>query len=150
MKQSPNMKKLEQMLRSSVLVAGGFMGSDTRTVTEIIEADAAELARLDMTTEQLADRMQACTEAAIQGLGNWIAIDSVREAKVDEARGWIPCPWSDGQRFRKRVTTVRRTDDGRTAQWSDLGIHFIAAHGFFEGMGSFFRIEPADLIDVLF
>ena len=40
MKQSPDMQKLEQMLRSSVLVAGGFMGNDVRVVTEIIEADA--------------------------------------------------------------------------------------------------------------
>jgi hypothetical protein len=125
------------------------MGSDTRTVTEIIEADAATLVRLDVTTAQLAERMQDVTEVATAGLGNWVEIDAVREAKVDEARGWIPCPWSDGQRFRKRVTTVRRTDDDRTVQWSDLGIHFVAAHAFFEGKGSFFRIEPAELVHVL-
>ena len=150
MKQSPEMRKLEQMLRSSVLVVGGFMGSDTRMVTEIVEADAATLARLDVTATQLAERMQEVTEVAIGGLGNWVEIDAGHEAKVDEARGWIPCPWSDGQRFRKRVTTVRRTDDGRTAQWSDLGIHLVAAHTFFEGKGSFFRIEPAELVGVLF
>ena len=150
MKQSPEMQKLEQMLRSSVLVAGGFMGNDMRPVTEIIEADGAALTRLDVTAEQLAARMQECTEAAIKGLGNWVTIDSTCEAGVDEARGWIPCPFSDGRRFRKRVTTVRRTDSGQTVQWSDLSIHFIEAHRFFEGKGSFFRIEPAELISVLF
>jgi len=150
MKQSPKMQKLEQMLRSSVFVAGGFMGSDSRSVAEVIDGDASELARLDITAEQLAARMQECTEAAIKGLGNWVTIDSIREARVDEARGWIPCPFSDGCRFRKRVTTLRRTDSGQTVQWSDLSIHFIAAHTFFEGKGSFFRIEPTELVRLLF
>jgi len=39
MKMSPQDKKLDAMLRSSQLVAGGFMGDDARSVSEIIEAD---------------------------------------------------------------------------------------------------------------
>ena len=150
MKQSPKMQKLEAMLRSSVLVAGGFMGTDTRTATEVIDADAAELSRLGVTPEQLAARMQECTEVAIKGLGNWVDVDSDHEARVDETRGWIPCPWSDGKRCRKRVTTLKRTDSGRTVQWSDLSIHLIGKHTFFEGRGSAFRIDPTELADVLF
>lgn len=144
------MQKLEQMLRSSVFAAGGFMGSDARTATEVIDADAATLSHLGVTAERVAARMQECTEVAIKGLGNWVEVDAGCEARVDESRGWIPCPWSDGKRFRKRVTTVKRTDSGRTVNWSDLSIHLIATHTFFEGKGSFFRIEPADLVDVLF
>ena len=67
MKQSPDMKKLEQMLRSSVLVVGGFMGNDPRPVTEVIDEDAAILARLDVTAEQVAARMQEITDAAVKG-----------------------------------------------------------------------------------
>jgi hypothetical protein len=48
------------------------------------------------------------------------------------------------------VTTLRRTDSGQTVQWSDLSIHFIGTHTFFEGKGSFFRIEPAELVRALF
>jgi hypothetical protein len=150
MKQSPKMQKLEQMLRSSVFAAGGFMGTDARTATEVIEADAAALSRLGVTAEQLAARMQEITAAAIKGLGNWVDVDSGHEARVDETRGWIPCPWSDGHRFRKRVTMVKRRDSGRTVQWSDLSIHLTGKHTFFEGKGSAFRIEPAELVDVLF
>ena len=150
MKQSPKMQKLEQRLRSSVFAAGGFMGGDGRPATEVIEADAAALSRLGMTVERLADRMQEITEAAIKGLGTWVDVDSGHEARVDEARGWIPCPWSDGHRSRKRVTTVRRTDSAQAVQWSDLSIHFVGTHTFFEGKGSAFRIEPAELVDVLF
>ena len=150
MKQSPEMQKLEAMLRSSVFVAGGFMGSDPRPVTEVIDADAAELARLDVTAEQLAARMQEITDAAVAGLENWVQIDAGHEARTEEARGVIPCPWSDGYRSCKRVTIVRRADSGRTVQWSDLNIHLIGAHTFFEGRGSFFRIEPAELVTLLF
>ena len=35
MKQSPGSKKLEEVLRSSKIVAGGFMGMDERSVEEI-------------------------------------------------------------------------------------------------------------------
>lgn len=150
MKQSPKMQKLEAMLRSSVFVAGGFMGGDLRPVTEVIDADAAELARLDVRPEQVAARMQEFTEAAVEGLENWVRIDAGREARTEEARGVIPCPWSDGHRACKRVTIVRRTDSDRIVQWSDLNIHLIGVHSFFEGRGSFFRIEPAELVTSLF
>jgi len=150
MKQSPEMQKLEAMLRSSVFVAGGFMGSDRRPVTEVIDADAAELTRLNVTAEQVAARLQEVTDAAVKGLENWVLIGADCEARIEEARGSIPCPWSDGHRAGKRVTIVRRTDAGRIVQWSDLNIHLIGVHTFFEGRGSFFRIEPAELVTFLF
>ena len=150
MKQSPDMKKLEQMLRSSVLVVGGFMGNDPRPVTEVIDEDAAILARLDVTAEQVAARMQEITDAADKGLGNWVEIDAAREARVEEARGIVPCPWSDGQRLLKRLTLLKLLPSGRRLQWSDLNIHLIANHTFFEGKGSDFRTEPEELVRALF
>jgi hypothetical protein len=150
MKQSPDMKKLEQMLRSSVLVVGGFMGDDPRPVTEIIDQDAATLARLDVTPQQIAARMQEITDAAIKGLGNWVEIAAGHETKVDEARGIIPCPWSDGRHFPKRVTILKLAPAGRQLQWSDLNIHLIGKHTFFEGKGSYFRTEPEELVQALF
>jgi hypothetical protein len=144
------MKKLEQMLRSSVLVIGGFMGSDPRPVTEIIDEDAATLARLDVTAEQVAARMQEITSAAIKGLGNWVDVDAGHQAMVEEARGIIPCPWSDGHRFLKRLTIVKLAPSGRQVQWSDLNIHLIGKHTFFEGKGSYFRTEPEELVAALF
>lgn len=150
MKQSPDMQKLELMLRSSVLVIGGFMGSDSRPVTEIIDEDATRLARLNVTAEQVAARMQEITDAAIKGLGNWVVVDPGHEAMVEEARGSIFCPWSDGQRFRKRVTLLKLAPSGRHVQWSDLNVHLVGKHTFFEGKGSCFRTEPEELVSALF
>lgn len=163
MRESPQMQKLEEILRSSKLVAGGFMGSDSRIVSEIVDADAAEVSRLGLTIVQVAARMQAITDIAKAGLGNWVKVDDKRQAVVAEAKGSIVCPWPHLGRYAKRVTTLELirsglplrlpSQDGAagdTIRWSDLNIHLIAEHGFFEGRGSAFRIEPAKLIKIIF
>ena len=150
MKQTPKDAHLNRVLRSSALVAGGFLGDDPRNVTEVIDADAGVLSRLGVTTAQVAQRMKEITERAARGLGTWVEIDEQYEAMVDEARGLLPCPWPHGGYYPKRVTTLKVVASGRTFRWSDLNIHMIEAHGFFEGKGSAFRIEPAEIVGVLF
>jgi len=150
MKKSPQSQKLEQMLRSSRIVAGGFMGADTRTVEEIIDADLAELAGLGKTADEVAKRMQQITDAAKAGFGSWVTIDNRRVASVDEAKGVLVCPWPHPGRFAKRVTTVKVVESGETLTWSDLNIHLIERHGFFEGVGSAFRLEPRELVRIIF
>lgn len=150
MKQGPDVQHLDIALRSSVLVAGGFMGDDPRSVTEVIDADAGELFGLGVTTRELAARMKQVTSKAATALGNWVEISPELEAQVDETRGVTPCPWRHPGRYFKRVTTVRRKDSDETIRWSDLNAHMIGAHGFFEGKGSTFRMEPADLVRMLF
>lgn len=150
MKESPQAQKLEEVLRSSKLVAGGFMGNDLRSFSDIIDADMAVLSHLGFTIEQVTARMQEITDIAISGLGSLVRIDQQREAKVDEAKGWLVCPWPHTGRFAKRVTTVKLVQSAKSIQWSDLNIHLIAEHGFFEGKGSAFRIEPKELINTIF
>jgi hypothetical protein len=150
MKKPPEESKLEDILHSSRLVAGGFMGSDTRSVIEIIEADAAELLRLGITAKQVAERLQEITNIAKTALGTWILVDDERRAQVDEARGFLICPWGHLRKCDKRVTTVAHIKSGQTARWSDLNIHLISEHGFFEGNGSAFRLDPERLVKIIF
>jgi len=65
---------------------------------------------------------------------------------LDFLKGW---PSEEG-RYLKTVTTVRRTDTAEIIRWSDLSAHLIGAHGFFQGRGSAFRLEPGDLVQILF
>jgi hypothetical protein len=125
------------------------MGHDERGVLEVIDADIAMLARLGLTKEQVASRMRHITDRAIGGLGTWVRIDEHLEAKVDEARGRLVCPWPHAGRFAKRITSVKLLSTGQIIRWSDLSIHLIGEHGFFEGRGSGFRIEPAELVRII-
>ena len=149
-KKSPHLQRLEEVLHSSKLVYGGFMGTDTRSVLDVIDADLAELSRLDITAERIAARMQEITNIAQNGLGNWVKIDENRQAMTEEAKGTLVCPWPHPGKFTKRVTTVKLIESGQSIRWADLNIHLIAKHGFFEGRGSAFRIEPERLIKVIF
>ncbi|MCP4261650.1 MAG: hypothetical protein GY774_29735 [Planctomycetes bacterium] len=150
MKESPKMQKLEQMLRSSQLVAGGFMGDDSRNAMEVIDTDTYQVSKLGYTMEQIAARMQVITDSAKTGLGTSVKIDDKRQASVEEAKGLLTCPWPHIGRYVKRITTVEHLDSGETIRWSDLNIHLIAKHSFFEGRGATFRIEPEKLINFIF
>lgn len=150
MKQSPQDKNLERMLRSGKLAAGGFMGDDVRGVDEVIAEDGALLEKLGYNAAQVAQRMQHLRDLARPAMGNWIDAGELLQVKSEDYKGFIVCPWPHAGRFEKRVTTARRTDTSRAVSWSDLNIHLIKEHGFFEGKGSFFRIEPQELIGVIF
>ncbi len=150
MKQSPNMRDLEFMLRSSRIVAGGFLGTDGRPLEEIVDADMVSLAHLGYTAAEVADRMQELTALAIPELGNPVAVGGNLTVASQDYMGRIICPWPHPMSLAKRLTTARRVDTGQSIRWTDLNIHMIAEHSFFEGKGSAFRVEPARLIKVIF
>ncbi|MCX7004782.1 MAG: hypothetical protein NTV22_16125, partial [bacterium] len=89
MKQAPDLKNLEELLRSSQIVAGGFLGTDPRPLPEIIEADAATLRARGMTPAELAARMEQVTVLARAGQGMPVQITPDLEALVDESRGQL-------------------------------------------------------------
>ncbi len=149
MKRTPRMRQVEELMRSSQIVAGGFLGTDTRPLEEIIEADAAAVEGLGTTSQAIAARMAEVSEQARRGLGNFVSVGETLVAAIDDTRGLLICPWGDNTRCFKTVTTLRQLDTGREICWSDLSIHFIAEHGFFQGRGSGFRLSPRDLVAIL-
>lgn len=150
MKKTPDTDRLEAMLRGSRISRSGFMGSDTRPLDEIIASDLAQLASLGRSAEETAEQMRLITEKAAEALGNSVRINETAEAEVLEAKGSIPCPWPHNVMCRKRLTRLTDTETGDTVQWSDLNIHLIRDHLFFEGHGSDFRIEPRHIVSLLF
>jgi hypothetical protein len=150
MNQSPKDENLEQVLRSGKLTAGGFMGADLRGIDAVIAEDLATLGKLGYNAEQVASRLQELRDLARPALGNWVNAGKNLQVKSEDYKGFIACPWMHDGQFEKRITTALRTDTNQSASWSDLNIHFIEKHHFFEGKGAFFRIEPQELIRVIF
>ena len=143
------MTKLDELLRSSMIVADGFMGNDTRPLHEIVASDLAVLARVGVSHRELAGRMREISNIARAGLCTWVPINGSLEAMADDSRGLLVCPWPHRGRYNKTVTTVRRAGSDEIARWSELSTHLVEAHGFFQGKGSHFRIEPDLLLDLL-
>ena len=150
MKKTPEMEKLEDFLRSSRVVAGGFMGHDSRDVDEIVASDMHAVEQLGYSLGQVASRMRQITDIAKKGLGVCVEVGAGLRGCVDEAMGKVVCPWSHPANFDKRLTTVTDVESDEEITWSDLHIHMIAEHGFFEGHGSSMRIEPERLIMLIF
>lgn len=142
MKQNPKDIPVVESLRAGILSRDGFMGEDTRPFTEIILDDAAQLADLGTSAVELAGKMTSLTKAGLEQIGLPVQVGGYT-VTVEEYMGKISCPFRD-HRAPKRNTTVTDTK-GREFMWTDLNVHLIKAHGFFQGKGSPYRLEPAEL-----
>ena len=100
--------------------------------------------------DELAERMKTVTKQAQEGLGSEIIVGEGIVACADDTRGVVPCPWPHPGVFRKTVITVTNKNNGKTVRWSLLSLHMIEHHGFFEGKGASFRLDPEELVAVVF
>ena len=145
MKQTPELAAAQQRMRPGMVTRDGFLGSDTRPLRAILDDDDAQVAALGLTHAAIADKLQHFTRAAEAALGAPVVVDGVYEVYSHEVRGRIHCPWTHPGGHRKNVTYLQRTDTGEHVKWTDLQIHMIQDHGFYEGKGSPWRLEPAAL-----
>ena len=146
MKQNPQKKDIREDLTAGRLTRDGFLGDDPRPYEQIILEDAESLSVLAVTPQQIAEKMQALTHKGLEGMGEEVQAGEYR-VTVEEFMGKIVCPFHD-HRAAKR-NTAARDSRGRELSWTDLSIHLIRAHGFFQGRGSAFRLEPAELAKFL-
>ncbi len=150
MKETPQEKRIHENMKAGVMCAKGFLGSDTRHFHEIIETDAAHLQTLGYTREEVADRMQALTNAAFEAFMGSITLEEHLIVEYTSFRGKLTCPFAHPGGFRKGSVTLQNTRNNITLCWTPLNIHMIREHGFFEGHGSEHRLDPEILIKALF
>ena len=140
---------LEQTLRQAGSMREGFMGRDERSLAAILKADDAAIRRRGLTHAHIAQRLLALRQAGWEGLGESVSVPPHFEVCVDAARGKLSCPFGDPGSFAKVNTTVRNLERGMEITFTDLNIHLVAAHGFYEGRGAQFRLDPERLMDTL-
>jgi len=149
MKLSPEDRIITERLAAGVLCRDGFLGDDRRPLPEILEADLATVEALELTHEQIADRLGQALRDAMARYGTPADAGGGLEAVYVEAMGRIPCPFGCGTVAAKGQVELTRTATGRRICFTPLSVHLIEAHGFYQGRGSRFRLDPRDAAEIL-
>lgn len=137
-----NHAKLLANLAPGAVSGGGFMGTDTRALEEIIESDRLELALLGLTPRQVGEKLFALSTTALSALGGEVEAGGLL-VSAQEARGGLVCPFGEGGLLPKAWVTAKKVGSKEVLGWSLLGAHLVLEHSFFGGRGSAFRLEPA-------
>ncbi|MDI3516412.1 MAG: hypothetical protein PWP37_172 [Thermotogota bacterium] len=149
MKQTPDYDRVQERMKPGVITHFGFLGSDDRKLIDIILDDEITVRKLGLTHEKIADRLQYFYDKAKHAPGSWVVVDDSFSVFVDDTRGYLPCPFEHPGLFPKvNVTVVNRKTDEKIT-YSVLSIHLIREHGFYQGKGSPFRLEPRDIKRIL-
>ena len=148
-KQSPELDRIERNMRPMCLCQQGFLGYERRKLIEILTDDQGTVNSLGLSHEVIAQRLRAITDEARKGLGDPVVLEERFEVEVQEARGKIPCPWGHPGLYPKTHVKLERIETGETLVWSDLGIHLIEEHGFYQGRGSPYRLNPSEVKRIL-
>lgn len=152
MKMSPHYTRAQANMQPGVITADGFLGDDHRSLADIIEADEEQFSRLDLSFQDVADRLRHLIEEGRKGLGEPVTVDGKWIVTISEARGRLASPFEDGV-FRKINATIVTARNGQPQGTpllvSDLSLHLLEKHHFLEGKGAPFRLEPAELKRVL-
>lgn len=149
MKQTEQMKEIQARMKSGVITLEGFLGPDERNLIDILVEDDAEVKRMGLTHEKIAARMQEMREAGKDGLGDLISVAPHYEISVDIRRGKLACPFGHRGLVRKSMILVKNLEKDREITFTDMNIHMIGEHGFYQGKGSSFRMDIGDLVDIL-
>ncbi|UCB44327.1 MAG: hypothetical protein JSV25_08855 [Spirochaetota bacterium] len=149
MKQTVQLMRIQEKMKPGIITRDGFLGTDRRNLIDILVEDDESVKRMDITHGEISQRMIDLRDAGIRGLGNFFSVQPHYEVKVDSVRGKLPCPFGDPGVFPKTNITVKNLKTGREITYTDFHIHMIGSHGFYEGKGSSFRLEPKDLVDIL-
>lgn len=148
-RQRPELSQVEAKMGE--IGKGTFLGSDTRKLAEILEQDRLQVETLGLTNEAVADRLDALSRVAKDHMGDPVTVEGRYELKAVEARGVIPCPWAHPNGlFPKSHVELKDLVRGGTLVWTDLSVHMIRDHGFYQGAGSPYRIDPALVRQILF
>ncbi len=149
MKQTPQEKELRKNFQAGKITKEGFLGNDPRHIHDIIEADVHTLAHLGVSLSQVAERLQYFIEEGKKGLETLVDLGDYT-THVRWSRGMLPSPFGGPKRlYHKIVATIVNKKLNKEIRYTQLNVHMIRDHGFFEGKGSVFRLEPEDLVEIL-
>ncbi|HDQ40484.1 MAG TPA: hypothetical protein ENN39_05570 [Desulfonatronum sp.] len=105
-------------------------------------SDARTLKDLGVDRIILVDALRKIYDKALRALGDAVEVAPGVLASCLECRGRIPSPFPNEGTFAKHQVRVVDQSGRHCFLITELGLHLIEQHGFFQGHGSFFRIDP--------
>jgi len=145
MKQSPGDQKIIERMAPGILCREGFLGRDSRSLAEILDTDRSTLEGLGLTHAQVAARLREALGRAMASLGAPVSVDVQWTAIFRESMGRIPCPWGTCGVFPKGEVELVNKESGEVVRFTPLSTHLIAEHGFYQGRGARYRLDPKNV-----
>ena len=142
MKTNPMEQDVRQRMEPGILSRDGFLGSDTRPLHDIVADDAALLVSAEVSTAEAGNLLQKLFVAAEAAQETEVILGNGKvRVRLREGMGQIPCPFACATLARKGELEISFA--GSKLILTPLSIHLIQQHGFFQGRGSTYRVEPA-------
>lgn len=149
MKCEPKLLKAYEKMKPGVITLQGFLGNDTRELVAILQEDDYNVKKFGLSHEEIANLLEEITNKCKNIMEEEVEFEERYRVLVRDDRGLLPCPFGDGK-FRKGDTELYDKNTGKKIRWNELSIHMIKEHGFYNGKGSCYRIEPIEIIDMFF
>lgn len=149
MKMTPQLRQAADKMKPGAVSKEGFFGSDERDLATLITDQHAVCRKLGVSWPRIGLEMRRIGREGLKGFGSPVVVDDRFEVIADENRGKIPSPFVEPGMFQKTAYTVKNLLSGRTISYTELSIHMIEKHGFFQGVGAPFYNAPETLVDVL-
>lgn len=127
------------------LTKNGFLGTDLRSIEEIIRQDKEFIFQSGISNAYIADRLQWFIHEGKKALESRIQLGDFF-VQIQYDRGMLPCPFGDPGLHPKVMANVTSPKMGKQIRYSQLSVHMIRQHGFYGGKGSLFRLEPGVLV----
>lgn len=148
MKQTPELDRIQEKMKPGVLTLKGFLGHDDRKLADIIAADQLSLANYNLDIDRVCARLVEITDKGRDLMEEEVLVEDRYRVRVRDDRGKIPSPWNDGL-FEKGDVELVDNRSGKKLKWNLLTLRLASAHGFLGGIGSEYRLEPADLSEII-
>ena len=136
-------------MRAGSITGPGFLGDDERNLLDIIREDESKVKELGLTNETIADKLEILMKQGERGFGSPVKVDDRFVVIVEESRGYIPGPFRHGHLSKKVNVNVRNIALKEEIDYSPISIHLIREHGFYQGKGSTYRLDPEMLARML-
>lgn len=144
------LEKFESRLYPNKSSQVGFLAPGQKLM-DVINSDREYLARRNITCTQIGNILDRITHRFQQR--NMITDDKFEVIDSISFMGYQDCPFESLDKESHGCIgscdiTVKNLRSGKTLFFPALAGHLIREHGFFQGPGTHYRVEPADVIEV--